>query len=110
MIEKYSHLIQDVGTTVLKPILFAKPNSITILKDISICNQDVEPRKFSLAIVKDSEVLDKKSYLFFETKIDPKETITITGMWCIDPGSEVRFSSDRNDVVSINAFGITVNP
>lgn len=109
MSEQYSHLIQDIGTININRVFLALPNSINIIKDIIVCNLDTEVRKFSIALVKDSEVLSNKHYIFYETKIDPKETISLTGMWCLDPGSEVKFYADKNDVVSINAFGIKVS-
>ena len=109
MPENYKHMIQCTGTTNISNAFFAKPAEITIIKDIIVCNQDVESRKFSIAIVKNAEVLEAKHYIFYDTKIDPKETISITGMWCIDPGSTIGFYADKNDVVSLNAFGLIVS-
>lgn len=109
MAEHYNHLIQDVAGNIIKTVFFAKPNNITIIKDIIICNTDIETRRFSLAIVKDSEVIGPKHYIFYEAKIDPRETVTLTCLWTLDSGSEVRISADKSDVVSVNGFGITVD-
>jgi len=109
MAEEYSHLVQDTANTSPKTVYYARPGDITIIKDVVICNLDTEVRKFSLAIVKNNEVLSNKNYLFCEAKIDPKETLSINTMWCLDPGSEIKFTADREDVLVINAFGVVVN-
>ena len=114
MAENYSHLVQAVATTSPRTIYDAKPKNITILKDIIICNQDSDARKFSLCIVKvnpETDMLDiisEKTYLFYNANIDPNETVSLTITWCLDPGSELMFSADKDNCVSVNGFGITV--
>lgn len=114
MAENYLHLIQAVATTEPRTIYDAKPKNITILKDIVICNQDSDARKFSLSIVKVNpdtdmlETLSEKTYLFYNANIDPCETVSLVITWCLDPGSELMLSADKDNCISVNGFGVTV--
>lgn len=104
--ERYGHFVNDVMTTSPKAVFFALPNTVTIIKDVIVCNTDTDSRKFSLAIVKNGEVLSTKDYIFYEVNIGPKESITISGMLSMDPGSELYVVADKSDVITVNAFGV----
>lgn len=114
MAENYGHLVQCVGKTRLDTVFSSRDNTITIIKDIIICNNDIEGRKYSLAIVKTNpsdgilEAVSNKAYIFRDAEIGPNETVTISAMWCLDPESAIRFGADKDGVVALNMFGITV--
>lgn len=106
MAERYGHLVQDIAGSSFRSIFLALPNTITIVREIVVCNTDSEKRKFSLAIVKNGELLSRKHYLFYETEIGANETLTLSCTMCMDPGSEMMFGADEADVVTVSCFGV----
>jgi len=80
-----------------------------VVSTINICNPDIVPRAFRIAVVKSGESLSQKHYICYETPIPTADSIALTMGITLGANDSISVFANSTSNISFSIFGSEIS-